>query len=391
MSYRFAILVMVIILSIDNVKAQDDTDGLRNWAVNGYLKNLLTFNIVDGFDSVMVDNLLHNRLNFKWYAHDNLTLYLEVRNRVFFGDLVETIPNYADFIDVNDDYLDMSVTAVNTDGLIFHSMVDRAYMEWVNNKWEVRLGRQRVNWGVNLVWNPNDLFNAFSYFDFDYEERPGSDALRVKYYTGFASSLEMAVKAADDSEDFTAAALWKFNKQTYDFQVLAGVSQEDIVAGVGWAGNLKDAGFKGELTYFKSLNNGPGNAEVFLASITVDYSFESSLYLHGSVLFNSDGEKDPATGQFLELGSGKLSTKNLSPYKYSTFTQVSYTFHPLITGGVATMYFPGGQAFFINPTFTFSLKENLDLDAIAQLFFDKQTGDLDQEAKLLFLRMKWSF
>ena len=38
---------------------------------------------------------------------------------------------------------------------------------------------------MNLVWNPNDLFNAFSFVDFDYEERPGSDALRIQKYTGY--------------------------------------------------------------------------------------------------------------------------------------------------------------------------------------------------------------
>ena len=34
-------------------------------------------------------------------------------------------------------------------------------------------GRQRINWGQTFVWNVNDVFNAYSYFDFDYKERPG--------------------------------------------------------------------------------------------------------------------------------------------------------------------------------------------------------------------------
>ena len=55
--------------------------------------------------------------------------------------------------------------------------------------------RQRINWGQTLVWNPNDIFNAYSYFDFDYIERPGSDAIRLQYYPDYSSAIEMAVKA----------------------------------------------------------------------------------------------------------------------------------------------------------------------------------------------------
>ena len=107
-------------------------------------------------------------------------------------------------------------------------MLDRLYLDYVKGNLEVRLGRQRVNWGINTVWNPNDIFNAFTFTDFDYEERPGSDALRVKYYTGFASSIEIAVKAFDRKEDAVGGILWKFNKWNYDFQALVGIMQEDL-------------------------------------------------------------------------------------------------------------------------------------------------------------------
>ena len=63
-----------------------------------------------------------------------------------------------------------------------------------DEKWELTLGRQRINWGVNLAFNPNDLFNAYSLIDFDYQERPGSDAIRFQYFTNELSSFETAVQ-----------------------------------------------------------------------------------------------------------------------------------------------------------------------------------------------------
>lgn len=361
----------------------------KKWQLRGYVKDMVTLNAAS--DSTTVDNLIHNRLNFKWYPVSNFNFYLEVRNRVFSGDLVRSVPGYEMLVDSNNDFFDLSVQKRSGRSVIFQSMIDRAYIEWYNDKWELRAGRQRINWGVNLVWNPNDLFNVYSFFDFDYEERPGSDAIRIKRYTGFASSVELAATLNDDFDKTVIAGMWKVNKWGYDFQFMGGKTREDVTLGMGWAGNIKKAGFKGELTWFEPYKDN-GTDQALLASVSVDYSFESSLYLNGSLLFNSDGNDD----QFLNStgfgNSGQLTVRNLSPFKYSTFFQSSYKFHPLITGGVAIIYYPSSRnALFINPNVTFSLKPNLDLDLIGQIYYDKLLDDYRALAKLGYIRLKWSF
>ncbi len=95
----------------------------------------------------------------------------------------------------------------------------------IMDKFQVTLGRQRINWGQTFVWNPNDIFNAYSYFDFDYIERPGSDAVRLQYFPSSSSVAEFAVKV-DDENDITAAGLYRFNKWGYDIQFLAGLCQQ---------------------------------------------------------------------------------------------------------------------------------------------------------------------
>ncbi|CAN0327173.1 unnamed protein product, partial [Chrysoparadoxa australica] len=163
-------------------------------------------------------------------------------------------PYYGDFIDVNNDYFDLSWMPINNDNLVIHTMIDRLYFEWNKNDWEVSLGRQRINWGMNLAWNPNDLFNAYSFFDFDYEERPGSDALRIRKYTGYASEIDFAIKAGDDIADITTALKYQINKWNYDIQFIGGLMKNNVAIGTGWAGNLWNAGFKGELTYLNNLD-----------------------------------------------------------------------------------------------------------------------------------------
>lgn len=361
----------------------------------GYIKNMGSFNYFN--DDLWIEDLTHNRLNFAWYPNTNFTAYVEFRNRLFLGDFVSDIPGYNQIIDSNNDYFDLSANLINNKSALLNVMVDRVYVQWNKNDWEIKLGRQRINWGVNLAWNPNDWFNAYSFFDFDYEERPGSDALRISKYTGVASSIEVAAKVAEDMDRFVGAAMWRINKWNYDMQFLAGIAQGDLAMGTGWAGNIGKAGFKGELSYFIPVITTAVNQSydyLFLGAFSIDYSFQNSLYLNGSVMYNSFAEVDPAFGfSFSGARPGNFTVRNVSMYRWSSFVQSSYRFTPLFFGGLSAIAYPGSNAFFINPALTFSLKQNLDLDIVGQLFFDEDpiSGDYGSVSQSGFIRMKWSF
>ncbi|MDH5608486.1 MAG: hypothetical protein OEY56_03320, partial [Cyclobacteriaceae bacterium] len=159
----------MLMLSPD-LRAQDDEG---QWEVKGYIKDMVSVQFPSGADTVILDNLVHQRLNVRWFPTDKFSARLEIRTRLFTGDRVNSLPNYAQLVDVNNDYFDLSFLPVNKPGVVWHTMIDRAYAQWQEDGWTLSAGRQRVNWGVNLAWNPNDIFNAYSFFDFDYSERPG--------------------------------------------------------------------------------------------------------------------------------------------------------------------------------------------------------------------------
>jgi hypothetical protein len=335
-------LLVLIIITTPAAIAQNE-----NIVLSGYVKNMQTVIFFNdsypdlqqgGFvDTVFLDELIHHRLNLNWYIGEKFTLKAGMRNRLFLGDLVRSTPDYGRVTDeASNDFFDLSILPIDQPSVVMHSVLDRLYLEYSSGNWEVRLGRQRVNWGINTVWNPNDIFNAFAFTDFDYEERPGSDAVRVKYYTGISSSVEIAAKAADHINKAVIAGMWKFNKWDYDFQVLGGYAMDDLVLGVGWAGNLKNAGFKGEISWFTPLNDDDRD-DAFAATIGVDYSFANSLYLNGGALYNSMGF---SKGDASTLFSFELSAKNLYPYKWAFFGQVNYPFTPLLNGGMAVIYSP---------------------------------------------------
>ncbi len=141
------------------------------------------------------DNLIHNRLNFKWSHRSNsLNVVVEVRNRIISGESVKIIPGYADMIEADNEFINLSSNLSTGNSYIFNSKVDRAYLDFTKEKFQLRVGRQRINWGQCFTWNPNDLFNAYSFLDFDYAEKPGSDAIRLQYYGNNTSTADFAIK-----------------------------------------------------------------------------------------------------------------------------------------------------------------------------------------------------
>lgn len=378
--------ILIIILIFSGLLAYAQEEEPSKWEINGYLKYLHTYFILNDFDLQISDQLIHHRLNIKYFAHPNWTVKVDFRNRLFYGENVKLTPTFNEMItNANNDYLDLSLTLWKSSGHVLHSMMDRAFIEYSKDKLEIRLGRQRINWGIQTFWNPHDVFNAYSFTDFDYEERPGSDALLIKYYTGITSSVELAVKAADHIQEGTIAGLWKFNQWNYDFQWLIGYFRDNIVTGIGWAGNIKNAGFKGEWAYYGGLDD---QASSFLGSLGVDYVFGNSWYGSLGFMYNSLGSKDDPISNLFDF---ELSSKNLYPYNSALFVTLGIPVTPLTSANLSIIYSPvKSSPLFLNPGMTFSIASNWDLDLIGQVLFNK-TNKYYSPVQALFLRIKYSY
>lgn len=355
--------------------------------LSGYVKNLNEFSFIDKLDQLQWTTLLHNRLNFKYTPSDEFKIRLEIRNRLFYGESVKNTAGFSEIIARDGGIVDMSWNIIDDGNMIFNTTIDRALVNYTKGNWDVTLGRQRVNWGMNLAWNPNDIFNTYNILDFDYEERPGSDAIRVQYYLGDFSKIEVASKKGSSEDDYIIAALYKFNKWSYDIQLITGVYQKDWVMGAGWAGNLKNAGFKGEVSYFIPYENYFNSENVLSASVSVDYGFKKGLYLNSSVLYNSGA--DDSSGNFESLLYTNLNAKNLMPYKYSAFLQLAKEFTPIFRGAFSTIYSITNDSLIVMPSLDYSLATNWELNFTGQSFF--QLDDYETLGNSLFVRLRWSY
>ncbi len=378
---------LVVIFFLCGMAAVYGQDKMFRASLGGYASNMqsVIFEEVEG--EWINDNLIHNRLNFRLYAGSAITIGLEMRNRFFTGDMVRMDPAYAGRLAGDRGLIDMTTNVFNENSFILNSCLDRAWVDISTGNVQFRAGRQRINWGQTFVWNPNDIFNAYSYFDVDYPERPGSDAIRLQIFPSFSSTIELA-GAMDSDKDLTMAAMYRFNKWGYDIQLLAGsVDSRDIVFGTGWSGSIGSTSFRGELSWFQPRANFRDTTGTGLFTIGFDRSFSGSGMLQVQAMYCNEPLEFESLDAFY---SADISVKDLAFSEISLFGGVSYPLSPLVNISMSAIWYPGLQGFFAGPTADISLSANLDFSFIWQ-HFNAELNSERHKMNLGFLRVKYSF
>lgn len=372
--------------------------------VYGYAKYLFGTTKYPLYNERFNDHLIHARLNTRWYPFSSLTAALEFRFRAYYGESVEKIPNFLDQIKSHHEFADLDAVLWDKGKTLGYLETDRLWLDWVKDNFEVTVGRQRIAWGTSWVWNPTDLFNPQSPLDFDYEELPGTDALRFQYYTGPVTKVEAAVRPAKTIDRVIAAGLISLNKWDYDFNIIGGIKNNRWVLGGGWSGDILDAGFRGEFT----VTQKPGIIQkyknltvlipvykpissfkdpVFSFVLSGDYTFPSSFYIHTEVMYYNAG-KTEYTGLYQQEA---LDLGMLSPSRWSVYQEFSYDITPLLRGSLFGILNPDDKSYVIVPSASYSVITNLDLYVIALLFSGNTYTQYGDYGSSLYVRVKYSF
>lgn len=394
---KVRIFLLLIFFPLTQTSAQ-----LSQFDYNGYAKYLFSSSKYPRIEDNLDDHLIHLRLNTKWYAIQNITAALELRFRAFYGESVEKIPHYKELIQTPHDFVDLDAFLWESDKSLGYLEVDRLWLDYYQGNLQVTLGRQRVAWGTCWVWNPTDLFNPLNVLDFDYEERPATDAIRVQYYTGPVTKLDVAYKPAKDPNNQILSGLWSLNKWDYDFNMIAGMRFKRWLAGFSWAGDILDAGFRGEFLVSQAPNQldtnsvyqqigekslSSWNKPIVSAALSGDYTFPNTFYIHTEILYNNIGK---TSNTFLfQPEANKLGL--LSAARWEIYQEFAYDITPLLRGSLFGIFNPNDKSFVIVPSLSYSVVKNLDLFLICMFFEGNPLTEYGEYGTSFFARIKFSF
>lgn len=337
----------------------------------GYVKSMGMFTENPFTDGRLNTAYVHNRVRVDYDHGTGFYWRMDLRNRMFVGGMAKEFPGLAAAMDADGGLVDLSLADHLKQELVVAANIDRLVMGYQDRKVSASIGRQRINWGLSNFWNVNDVFNAYDIFDFDYEERPGTDAMRWQFETGDMSFFE-GVVATDSAGDYRSAGLYRFNRNGYDLQFLGGYVNDRWLTGFGWAGSIGEAGFKGELRW-SYLDQLVAHGLVF--SIGMDRTYEPGWLVAAEFLHNGEIYSEQ-----------KASLLGLAyPYKNAGLVQVTRQFNPVWSAGLVALV-ATNETYMCMPSVIYSVGNDWEvmLTGISRLLQSEDDNSL-------FLRLRWSF
>jgi len=382
---------------------------LSIWDFSGYFKNLTTY--ADGeiewlpIEIGKWQNTTQLRTNLFFYPSTDITASAQARTLLVLQENSDLLREFQEALNTSGSYyFDLRADWLEKEDAFGFTEIDRLYLDWIYNDWEVVFGRQRIAWGTCLVWNPTDLFNPYDILDFDYEERPGTDALQIQYYTGPVSQANIAITPGKSRYDVIYAARYMTNKWNYDFNFIGGWQRNSLRLATSWAGEIYDGGFRGEVLYtdpdieyttiqitsdlpFLSYKDVKVEDPYWTIALSYDYTFKNSFYIHSEYIYNGLGTTEQAGSRRLDI----IYTGELTPARHSLFLQIAYQFTPLMRGAFFVIYNPNDKSWLAAPSIQYSVATNWELYLLAFPSGGNPGTEYGEFPDQYFARIQFSF
>ena len=249
---------------------------------------------------------------------------------------------------------------------------------------EFVLGRQRISWGTGRIWNPTDLFNPLSPTSFAKIEKDGVDAVSAKIFLGGFTDLQLVVNPQKDRHG-NAGYRFRTNFEEFDLSTIGGIFDERFVIGGDFAGNLIDAGVRGELIVSAERGNLSSNFTTLI--LGADYQWTPELYTLAEYHHNGEGKNDRTSYELFRLIDGEI----LNVSRDYLALQTAYQIHPLVSASLSTIgNLNDGSRFFAGMV-SYSLTENSALTLGGQVFTGGQFTEYWYYPGSVFLKGEFYF
>lgn len=354
------------------------------YSIDGYLKYTSAYTTYDNKDS-NVDHLLTLRLNAEYQLNDHWLFNSSIRNQLKYINS-ESNNQYSTSLNESNDYFDLSHNWIEKNNRIGSSDFDRFYLDWSDQDYLVRIGRFRVNWGMTTIWNPNDIFNAYSLYETDYPERPGTDALYITKTLNYASELNWVYSPNKNRKLDGYSIRYLFNTFNWDGQTIFSYTQLNTVVGLGFSGDVKGAAIRGESSWFEpnqsSWTNDDGQTEYLeratVSSVEASYSFsgQGNWTTTGAVLHMSNPY---STTEMMNSIGTATSVRSLSFTEFTVYFDIGFDWTPLHRMTFMSSYYQD-DSFFYGFSSNYSVSNNASLTIVLQRFDGRSNSVFGKEA-----------
>lgn len=200
--------------------------------------------------------------------------------------------------------------------------------------------------------------------------------------------MNIGYRFGDSFDESVFAVMYRDNFKKYDIQILAGSYFDQLMIGTGWSGYIKDAGFKGEISYFHPKSSSEKVDRVFTATAGFDYMLPNAVYLTGELLYNGGFDR---SGNALAQISQPPTANNLFISKTGYYLNGSFAVSPLTSVSLSTLGSFDESIIIFIPQLSYSISENTDFLILSQFLRGSNLTSFTETPNVVFFRVKWSF
>lgn len=260
-------------------------------------------------------------------------------------------------------------TPVNEKNFQLIHFIDRLYWRQGFKSGSIVFGRQRISWGTGRIWNPTDLFNPINPASYYKIEKDGADAVSLKYAFGQFTDLNLVYNPQEKIKNSNYGLRFRTNYHEYDMSIMGGYFDRRIIGGLDFAGNLLDAGVRGEGII--SVNKDSTKDKFVKFILGIDNQFTPELYALIEYHYNGEGKVDKSSYDFLRLAKGEI--QNLS--RNYICLSASYQFNALTNAALTNISNLNDESGFVNAVLSFEAKQFLSLSLGSQVTYGSKLSE----------------
>ncbi len=287
-------------------------------------------------------------------------------------------------ININRQIANLRWNVLNEKNIKLTHYIDRLSFRQAFDWGNITIGRQRIAWGSGRVWNPTDLFNPINPANYSKSEKDGADAVLLNYYFGDFTNLEVVYNPLKDKEG-NAGCRFRTNFNEFDVAAVGGYFDKRIIGGLDFAGNLFNAGVRGEGII--SVNKNDASDKYIKFILGADNQFTPEFYAMIEYHYNGEGKTNKIYYELLRLLNGQIL--NLS--RNYIVVSASYIFSPLVTLSVTDNINLNDGSGFIGMISAYSAGDNFYLNIGAQLTYGSEYTEYWYYPNSLYLQGEYYF
>lgn len=273
--------------------------------------------------------------------------------------------------ETNRQAVDLNWTPIDEDNTTLTHYVDMLYFKKMFGFGEIAVGRQVVARGVGRVWQPTDRFNPINPANFSKFERDGADAVSAKVYLGAFSDVEAVYNFRETWDQGNFGARYRTNVGEFDLSAMGGYFDKRVEIGGDFAGNLFEAGVRGEILLSMNKDDLENNYPIYI--LGADYQFTSKLYALVEYKHSGLGTDDKSKyiAYLDRLARGEIQNIGIDYFA----TQANYQVHPLVTATGMNIVNLNDRSGFFGGTAKWNALENLNIALAAMIVYGKKGSE----------------